>query len=513
MNVVAYCRYSSEAQRDGYSIEAQLHAIREFCTRNNYNLLTSYIDEARTGTSDNREQFQEMIAAAEEHQFSAIVVHKLDRFARDRYDSAVYKKKLRDHGVRVISVTEQLDDSPESTILESVLEGMAEYYSKNLSRETKKGKRQAAREGRYTGGVLPLGIGVDKDKRYVVIEEEAVIVRQLFERINMGYSIYKTAQWAAERGLRNKTGNLINSYFVRGMIRNPIYAGTLMYGKKGKTGQGEFRIDGVVEPIVDPDMFWSIYHNAQKRNVGPVNKPRSDKDFILTGYLYCGKCGAHLKGHSKRFRKLKGSDLHEYQYDYYRCTGSIKTSRHDDPSYHDKCDLSLVRRGDIEDAVISDIEHKFMNDKNLTFMAERVHQRLQERAGRSTEEIKKIEDRLNELQNKQERLLEVYLNGTIDQNAFSAKNSELSKSIVLVSDDLRKAKVKRSSVDVATIKKAIATMNVSAASGSPEYRRQLLSTFVESVIVTNEQYQINYKVSIFNLSVVPDVAHSPSSPP
>ena len=104
MKVVAYCRYSSENQRDGYSIEAQMRAINDFCKKEGHELINTYIDEARSGTSDNREAFQQMIEDSSKKVFGAIVVHKLDRFARDRYDSAIYKKKLKDNGVRLISV-------------------------------------------------------------------------------------------------------------------------------------------------------------------------------------------------------------------------------------------------------------------------------------------------------------------------------------------------------------------------------------------------------------------------
>ena len=134
---VAYCRFSSENQRDGYSIEAQLFAIKEFCNKENFELVGEYIDEAKSATTDDRKNFQRMIQDSEKHQFDYIIIHKLDRFSRNRYDFAFYKKILKDNGVKVISVLEKLDDTPETIILESVLEGMAEYYSSNLSRETK----------------------------------------------------------------------------------------------------------------------------------------------------------------------------------------------------------------------------------------------------------------------------------------------------------------------------------------------------------------------------------------
>ena len=191
MNVVAYCRYSSENQRDGYSIEAQKKAISDYCNRMNYTILRFYIDEAKTGMNDNREEFQAMIADSSSKDFSAVIVHKLDRFSRDRYNSVFYRKKLKDNGVKLLSVLENIDDdNPEDLILLSVLEGMADYYSKNLSREVKKGMNEAARNGLSTGGIPPFGYRINKEtKKLEIIPERAEIVRTMFEMYAKGYNL------------------------------------------------------------------------------------------------------------------------------------------------------------------------------------------------------------------------------------------------------------------------------------------------------------------------------------
>lgn len=144
INVVAYARFSSENQR-AESILAQVRAIEEYCKRNGYRLIKIYKDEAISGTStEDREQFLQMIDDSKNKDFKFVIVHKFDRFARNRYDHAMYEKKLEDNGVKLISVTEQLTDSPESVILKSVLTGMNEYYSLNLAREVKKGQKENA---------------------------------------------------------------------------------------------------------------------------------------------------------------------------------------------------------------------------------------------------------------------------------------------------------------------------------------------------------------------------------
>ena len=164
MNAVIYARYSSDMQRDE-SIDAQVRAITDYASRNNMIIVGEYTDKAKSATTDRRGEFQRMIKDASQKKFDVVLVHKLDRFARNRNDSIAYKLELKRHNVAVVSVTEPLDGSPESIILESVLEAMAEYYSKNLAREVEKGKKENALKGLHVGGRPPLGYDVDKETR------------------------------------------------------------------------------------------------------------------------------------------------------------------------------------------------------------------------------------------------------------------------------------------------------------------------------------------------------------
>ena len=186
VRAVAYARYSSNNQRQE-SLDAQIRAIKEYCGRKQYALINTYADEALTGTSDQREQFLQMITDSKQKQFDLVIVHKLDRFSRNRYDSAIYKRELRKNNVRVCSVLENLDDSPESVLLESVIEGVSEYYSRNLAREVMKGMRETAYQCKHTGGRPPFGYQVNQEtKRYEIVEAEAKAVRLIFQSVLSG---------------------------------------------------------------------------------------------------------------------------------------------------------------------------------------------------------------------------------------------------------------------------------------------------------------------------------------
>ena len=149
MKAVIYARYSSDRQTE-QSIEGQLRECQEFAEKEGIIIINNYIDRAISGKTDNRPAFQQMIADSSSHEFEYVIVYKLDRFARNRYDSAIYKAKLKKNGVKVLSAKENIMDSPEGIILEGLLEAMNEYYSAELSQKIKRGMRENRIKGKVT---------------------------------------------------------------------------------------------------------------------------------------------------------------------------------------------------------------------------------------------------------------------------------------------------------------------------------------------------------------------------
>ena len=193
MDVVIYARFSSHNQNE-QSIEGQLKYCEDYAKRNDYHIIHTYIDEARSGTSDSREQFQQMIEDSKNKTFQGILVYQLDRFSRNRYDSAIYKNKLKKNGVRVFSARENISDDASGILMESVLEGMAEYYSAELGQKVVRGMEINASKGFYNGGPIPLGLKVEEvplplgangkmiiKKKYAIDKEKAEIVQKIFE--------------------------------------------------------------------------------------------------------------------------------------------------------------------------------------------------------------------------------------------------------------------------------------------------------------------------------------------
>lgn len=229
--LVAYARYSSDNQREE-SIDAQLRYINEYAAANNMIIIKTYIDRAMSGKLDKRPEFLQMIMDSRKGIFEVVIVHKLNRFSRNQYDASKYKHKLQRNNVKLLSVLERLDDSPESTIMESLLMGMAEYESQNLAREVMKGTLENARAAKHNGGLPPLGYEVDsKTQMYVINEETAPIIRLIYKSYIDGEGYNKIVDILNDKGFRTSKGNVFTVSTVKDILKNEKYTGAYIYNK------------------------------------------------------------------------------------------------------------------------------------------------------------------------------------------------------------------------------------------------------------------------------------------
>ena len=188
MTAVIYARYSSDNQREE-SIEGQIRECTAYAEKNDITIVKHYIDRAISAKTDNRPQFQQMIKDSDKKLFDIVLVWKLDRFARNRYDSARYKTQLKKNGVKLMSATEIISEGPEGIILESVLEGYAEYYSADLAEKVNRGMMENALKCMNNGAGIPLGYYVDETQHLQIDEKKAPYVHEIFQRFADGEMI------------------------------------------------------------------------------------------------------------------------------------------------------------------------------------------------------------------------------------------------------------------------------------------------------------------------------------
>lgn len=293
MNVVIYARYSSHGQQE-QSIDGQLRDCYTFAEREGHLVVGEYIDRAISGKTDERPDFQRMIADASKKHFKYIIVWKLDRFARNRFDSAVHKATLKKYGVRVISATENITDEPEGILLEGLMESLAEYYSANLSKHVKRGQRETILKGAHVGGIPPFGFKVaeiDGKKRLVADENKAPIIKHVFEQYAKGVSKKHIMEELSNRGVLNYYGRPLTLSCLQHALRNTKYIGKYMFN-----GQ---EVQGACDAIINEEIFNAVQNKLESVRHAPAAK-KARQDYLLQGKAFCGYCGTRLVGESGR---------------------------------------------------------------------------------------------------------------------------------------------------------------------------------------------------------------------
>lgn len=307
MDTIAACyiRVSTEDQTE-YSPDAQKRALDHYARQHGMTLSPDhiYIDAGISGRrAETRPAFMAMIAAAKQKPppFSVILVHKFDRFARNREDSIVYKSMLRRQcGVQVVSITEHLEDDRMSLILEAMLEAMAEYYSINLGEEVRKGMTEKARRGEFQTAP-PFGYRVT-DHRLVPVPQEAQAVQEIFSRFLQGDSMADIARWTQQTGLLTHRGNVLDTRRIKYILENPVYVGALRWTpNKGEA----LVVPGGHPPLIDQETFQAAQQllRSNAARFGTHARPTGDRKHWLSGLVRCAACGGNLIFSSPRYMK------------------------------------------------------------------------------------------------------------------------------------------------------------------------------------------------------------------
>lgn len=403
LKAVIYARYSSDMQR-GESIDAQIRLIKEFAQANNIVIVGEYIDEAQSAKRDNRESFQKLMSDAKiQPDWNLILVHKLDRFARNRTDSAIYRVELRKSRKYIISTTEQFDDSPESIMLEAMIEAMAEYYSKNLAREVMKGLTENAVNGRHCGGVPPLGYDV-KDSIYFINEFEAQAVQLIYSEFLDGASYSEIIAELNECGYKTKRGALFTKNSLYEILRNEKYTGTFVYNRmesrdsftgnrsrhRYKSDDEIIKVEDAIPAIISKKEFVKVQTILNKRKRAYTNHAK--EIYLLTGKIKCGKCGGSYVG-------TRNFNSRGVKYVAYKCNINQR-------SVHKRCNNKCIARDWLETYVLEAIDNYIMqfDDERL----DNLYQTYAKEASKSkTAEIEVLNKEIANIDKQLNRISEV----------------------------------------------------------------------------------------------------------
>ena len=327
MTAVIYARYSSDNQREE-SIEGQIRECTAYAEKNGITIIKHYIDRAISAKTDNRPEFQQMIKDSDKKLFDIVLVWKLDRFARNRYDSARYKTQLKKNGVKLMSATEIISEGPEGIILESVLEGYAEYYSADLAEKVVRGQTENILKGRCNGGRGTFGYTLDSERKFHIDPLTSPFVLESFTKYRDGLTMKEIRDWLNENGIKNPVGGEFTYNSVEHMLKNRRYIGELKFR--------DVVVPDAIPPIVPLELFEDVQVKIAKNKKAPARRKAED-DYLLTTKLFCGCCGALMFGESGTSRT---GEVHRY----YKCATAKK---------HKGCKKKTVRKQWLENLVVN----------------------------------------------------------------------------------------------------------------------------------------------------------------
>ncbi len=481
MKAAIYARYSSDNQREE-SIDAQVRAISEYAQRNGITVVRTYIDEAESAKTDDRPNFQKMIRDCSEGIYDCIIVHKLDRFSRNRYDSAFYKKKLKENGIRLISILENLDDSPESIILESVLEGMAEYYSANLARETMKGLKETALKCRHTGGLPPLGYDIDKDKGYKLNLFEAAAVKKIFEMYVNGDSYHMIIDWLNDNGYRSKRDEVFGRNSISAILSNEKYTGVYIFNRtkrkvnshKNKPEEEIVRIPGGIPRIIE-DELWQKAKEKMDQNRYRGGKNNAKVQYLLTGIIKCGKCGHAMSGNTR----ISGQSKTPYS-DYECSTKKNKRA----------CDMRNIGREYVEKLVLDVLYKNIFSEDKIDSIVDTIYEFMQNEYRKIDRDCSGYINELKAVEKQIDHIITAIANGMFHES-MKTKMDELESKKKSLNSLIGEIKSNPVNVDITKeMIKGYILKDYKLHDVNFEYKQRLIQSFIESVSVNSTTIDI-----------------------
>ena len=485
INVVAYARFSSDNQRTE-SIDAQIRAICDYCDKNGYNLVKIYKDEAISGTStEDREQFIQMINDSKDKGFNYVVVHKFDRFARNRYDHALYEKKLEDNGVKLLSVMEQLNDSPESVILKSVLTGMNEYYSLNLAREVRKGQKENALKCVHNGGIPPLGYDLSDDNTYKINEEEAKSVKLIYKMYLDGRGYATIADELNALGFTNKLGKSFKKTSIRDTLLNEKYTGTFIFGKKDKKGKltgKELRVEHGIPAIISKEVFEQVQFKIKNRQHRKTSGRSTAKStYLLTGLCICGECGGTFSGGYRSVDRVSRNVHYGY----------LCRQRKDKVN---NCKNKAIKKEELETMVINAVKTYIFQERQIEIITNKVWDYIKNNLEHSEKGLVEINSKIKSLENKNNKLIDMSLDGLINEIEFKNKKREIDFAISELVSEKSKYNFNSDFMDKDKIKNHLVELGKNLNSKDDLLIKNILDTFIQEIIVYNDKITINLRL-------------------
>ena len=461
---VIYARYSSDSQTE-QSIEGQLRVCQDYAKSNDILIVDTYIDRAMTGTNDMRPDFQRMIKDSNKRQWDYVLVYKLDRFSRNKYETTIHKHTLKENGVMVLSAMENIPDSPEGIILESLLEGMNQYYSAELSQKVHRGLNESYRKGNFTGGFQIFGYKV-VDKKNIVDPFEADIVREIFKRFSKGETGKSIANDLISRGVRTKAGHYLDDKKIYKIIQNTKYIGKVKHGDTVYTN---------IYPAIIDEATWQTVQSIRNANKHRPGSKKEKFDYLLSGKLICGNCKEFMVG-------ITSTNRWGTVYKYYTCL-SKRRKKHN-------CGTLSIHRKELEDLVFTETWKMLFDNEDLNALMEYIC-KLHKNETQESAIIKSLEKKRAEALKASKNLISAIEQGIITEQT-KVRLKELETQISQYDFDIEQAKQRTYSYVTPELMMDFFRKAVCGDIESNEVRKVIVRNLIREIVLYEDKVVITF---------------------
>ena len=488
-----YARVSSDRQDVDLSVAAQLRALRDYAEKNGYHVAHEYIDEAESGRIADRPQFQKMLdeAAKPEAPFKEILVWKFSRFTRKREHAVAFKSMLRRKGIRVVSITEQADDSATGRLLEGIIESVDEFYSENLAQEVVRGMREAASRGFWVASRVPYGFSKvmvqDGAKKRPSLEPDpatAPVVERIFGMAEAGRGILDITRTLNDEGIANPTGRLWSKNGVHIILKNEAYTGTLVWGVDAKDKADPVRVEKAFPAIVSKSQFRRVNRKLRSRAPRKSHPRRVGSTYLLSGMVKCKACN----------RALSGQDAKSGKFAYYVCQSLLKRGS-------GTCDAPRLNARRFEEKVVGKIRENVLTDSNIRALVKMVDEEMDGVAKEQRQKLETIEAELVDVKRRLGRLYDLAETTDLDIDDFKPRirdHRERQERLEATAAEARAMLSQRREVldDVETITAYALDMSMFLNESELTERRAFIESFVKEIVVMPDNAVVRYTIPI-----------------
>ena len=487
MKAALYLRVSTEEQAENYSIPSQKERLEAFAKSQDWGIYDLYIDDGYSGKDMDRPAVKRLLKDAREKKFDIVAVYRLDRFSRRAVDLLKAVEEIFEpNRVALKSATEPFDTSTiAGRMMLTMLVAFAQFERESISERVKTNMLHKANGGEWCGAYMaPFGYRNENKKLYIV-EHEATIVRQIFEKYNSGVGLRSIALALNESGRYTRQGYQWLHPRIRQILINPIYAGYMVWNRTERKGKKQFYrprkewvlVNGEHEPIISKDLFNAVQDRMKGKN---HTSPRDSGNYALSGLVWCGTCGYKYRGCAKNAEVR-----------YYRCGGYVDGA---------KCPARNIRVEILEDAVLTELEKLEFNEQGCMEAIKAAHTRQCQEEQTLRCELVAQQEELKKIEHRKSRLFDALEAEAISLSDVQQRMSQINKEKDTMERRLEEiaTKIARIQLKATDINKKLDNLkNIRAKweNAAPLERQMLARSIIHRIIVIDRE---RFKLEVFD---------------